>query len=201
MEKKKNKLQIIIPIIIAIILVIVFIYLDSRENDNNVPVEDIKYELLEPISKDENPLRIIEIQPDKMWGCASPETIKPETIKEPDKEWIISRTGAETKISLGKYRIINLSKTILEIPKIWLYFFSNELGRKEDNMYALEKSFVKGISLVVNGQERKLNLGGDKYMFIELDDYPFGDIYPYDKKIQEFEFLPLVVRNLLTIYL
>lgn len=188
MEAKKKYLQIIIPIVIALILVALFFYFDSIK-DNKPVNDDITYELLDLVSKDDNSARLTEIYPDKTWGCASPETIIPETLKEADKSWIIRRDAGEVKISLGKYRIKNLSKTILDIPKIWLYFFSEELGRENDNLFALQKSFVRGITLVVNGNERELKLGGDEYMFFELTDYPFGDIYPYDKNTaMDFEF-------------
>ena len=42
---------------------------------------------------------------------------------------------------------------------------------------------------MVNGHEREIKLGGDEYMFIELDDYPLGDYYPYENVDLEFEFL------------
>ena len=46
------------------------------------------------------------------------------------------------------------------------------------------------MTLVVNGYEKEIKLGGSEYMLIELDNYPLGDIYPYDEETYlEFEIL------------
>ena len=193
--KKKSALGIIIPIIIAVIVVAIFIYLDSRRGlepepePSNEPTTEEPIEALrpEPISPSQNPRR--EEQLDPRLGCASPLNIEPETLKEPDKEWVISREG-KTIISLGKYRITAPEYLVFDIPKLWLYFFSEKLSSRDDRMYGLEKSYISKIVLIVNDYERELKLGGDEYMFIELSDFPLGDLYPYDKEVVlDFEFL------------
>lgn len=186
--KKKIKWGIIVPVIVAILIVIVALYIDSLEDKPKPPKDNTELIFLDPVTPEENPKRKEEITDYTMYGCASPNTIKPVTIEEPDKEWVISEKGA--RISLGKYRIINPSKTITDFLKLWLYFFSEDLSDRDDNLYGLEKSYTKGITLIVNGKERAMKLGGDEYMFIELEDYPLGDLYPYDKKYGiDFEFV------------
>lgn len=190
-QTKKSKLGLIIPIIVAIVLVAVFVYLDYKKphtepEDTDQTQEDPKEQKdkeairPQPISPSENPRREEELDP--RLGCAGPVNIKPETLKEPDKEWIINKNG-KTFASLGKYRITAPSYLVFDIPKIWLYFFSEKLSDRENNLYGLEQSYVSGISLIVNDFERKISLGGEKYMFIELDDFPFGDLYPYDREV------------------
>lgn len=188
---KKIRLEIIIPIIIAIILVAVFVYLDYRSDQISEPSSNNESVVKpEPISPSENPEREKELEIGRDYGCASPATIEPDVMKEPDSVWKINRDGEKTIVSLGKYRINNSAKMVLDVTKLWLYFFSEDLSDREDNLYGIKKSYVSSITLVVNGNERKLKLGGDKYMFIELDDYPLGDLYPYLKKTAlEFEFL------------
>jgi len=190
-QTKKSKLGLIIPIIIAIILVAVFVYLDYKKpftepedidqtQEDQKEQEDKEAIRPQPISPSENPRRGEELDP--RLGCAGPVNIKPETLEEPDKEWIINKNG-KTFVSLGKYRITAPSYLVFDIPKIWLYFLSEKLSDRDDGFYGLERSYVSGISLMVNDFERKINLGGEKYMFIELDDFPFGDLYPYDREV------------------
>ena len=188
----KIKWQIIIPVIVAIIFVGIFLYLDYKRQSEMAPEEPdteqpIDTDRPKPVIPSENPRR--EEQLDPRLGCASPENIKPETLKEPDKEWIIDKNGKIT-ISLGKHRITAPIHLVFDIPRLWLYFFSEELSDRDDNLYGLEGSYVSKITLVVNDYERQIKLGGDKYMFIELDNYPLGDLYPYDKDVfLDFEFL------------
>lgn len=188
----KPKFQIIIPVIIAVIIVAVAFYIDyqNRKSEPEEPMPSDEPVLLLPISPEENPRRQEELGDLSFYGCASPGTIEPKIIKEQNKEWLIKRNGDATTISLGKYRITNPFRTIVGFPKIWLYFFSDKLSEREDGLYGLEKSYVSGITLMVNGSQRRLKLGGDEYMFVELDDYPFGDLYPFDKLYGiDFEFL------------
>lgn len=192
-QKRKIKLGVIIPIIVAILIVGVAIYLDYQKNKpepSPVDEQEVEFVFPKPISPSENPSRAQEIHPDKYWSCASPATVEPITIKPPDSNWIVDKTSQKATISLGKYRITNKAKTLLEIPKLWLYFLSEKLSNRDDKLYGLEKSYVSGAKLIVNEQEREIKLGGDEYMFIELDNYPLGDLYPYDKNIGlDFEFL------------
>lgn len=191
-KKKKFNWQIIIPIIVAIAVVAVFLYLDYKketvspeEPNNGQQIEEpIKPK---PISPSENPRR--EEQLDPRLGCASPANIEPETLKEPDKEWIIDKKGETIRVSLGKYKITTPVNLVFDIPTLWLYFFSEKLSEREDAFYGLKSSYTSRIILAVNGYERQIRLGGSEYMFVELSDYPLGDLYPYDKEVVlEFEF-------------
>lgn len=193
--RKKSIIGIILPIIVAIIIVAVFIYLDSKKglepepepNDEPTTEQPVETVRPKPISPSQNPRRGEQLNPQV--GCAGPPNIEPETLKEPDKEWIITKDG-KTMISLGKYRITAPVYLVFDIPKLWLYFFSDQLSSRDDKMYGLEQAYTSRIILMVNDYERELKLGGDEYMFIELDDFPLGDLYPYDKEaILEFEFL------------
>lgn len=197
---KRFNWQIIIPIIVAIAIVAVFIYLDYKrepaspeEPNGGQQSEEYKPK---PISPSENPRRAEQLNP--TIGCAGPVNIEPDVLVEADKEWAINKNGETTKVSLGKYKITAPINLLFDIPTLWLYFFSEKLSDREDALYGLEKSYVSRIVLSVNGYEREMKLGGDKYMFIELSDYPLGDLYPYDREtILEFEFfIELKCRNL-----
>lgn len=190
-KDKKSKWYIIIPIIIAVIFAALVFYFDykknssqNNQNPDNVPVSDYKPK---PIIPAENPRRSESLFAGI--GCAGPQHLEVETLKQPDSVWKIKKNGETTTVSLGKYRIYAPEKLVFDIPKLWLYFFSEKLGREDDGLYGLEASYVSDIRLVVNDYEKELNLGGDKYMFIELE-YPLGDLYPYDKSaILEYEIL------------
>jgi len=193
----KIKLEIIIPVVIAVILVAVFIYLDFKSKNQEPGTEPspgpgTQSEIVTP---SENSKRNQGLIPNIDYGCAGPASINLTTLKQPDSVWKISKE-AKT-ISLGKYRINPSQYIILDIPKLWLYFRSEKLSNREDNWYGLEKSYVSGMVLRVNGHEREIKLGGDEYMFIELSDYPLGDYYPYENMDLEFEFLiELKCKNL-----
>lgn len=193
--KKKNKLWIIIPIIIAIIVVAVFIYLDYRDKSKSVPEpnnnEQNEAYKPEPISPSDNPKRAMPINPDELahYGCGGPQHLEGEVLKQPDSIWEIKKDGSLIEISLGKYRIIAPANTVFDITKLWLYFFSEKLSKRDDQIYALESSYMSRMRLIVNGYEKEIKLGGDEYMLIELD-YPFGDLYPYDRLANlEYEFI------------
>lgn len=191
--KKKTRWQIILPVILAIIIVGIFIYLDYKNRppkptppNNNQSVYKPK-----PISPSENPQRTEPLTPDQLihYGCAGPDHLEAKTLKQPDSIWEVKKSGETTKVSLGKYKITASKDTIFDIKKLWLYFFSEKLGREEDKFYALESSYVSRMLLVVNDYEKEIKLGGDEYMLIELD-YPLGDLYPYDKEaVLEYEFI------------
>jgi hypothetical protein len=186
-KEKRSKWYIIVPIIIAVAFAAILFYFDSKKNppeNNQNPVSDYKPK---PVIPAENPRRSETLS--SGIGCAGPDNLKTETLKQPDTIWEIKKSGETTTISLGKYRINAPGERVFDIPKFWLYFYSEKLGREEDGLYGLEASYVSGIRLIVNGYEQELNLGGDEYMFIELD-YPLGDLYPYDKSaILEYEIL------------
>lgn len=192
-KTKKINWAIIIPAIVALIIVAVFIYLDyKRPGDDNSPIPPSSSEEYkpEPVSLKDNPRRAEAITDISKYGCASPATIEPTITKEPDMVWAIPKNNESRTISLGRYKIKNPVRTVLDIRKLWLYFFSDKLSDREDGVYALEKSYVSKMTIIVNGYEKEIKLGGSEYMLIELPDYPLGDIYPYDREtFLEFEVL------------
>lgn len=192
-KSKKINWAIIAPAIVAVIIVAVIIYLDYRRTgDDNSPTPPSNSEEYKPkpVSLKDNPKRAEAITDISKYGCASPATIEPIITKEPDKIWTIPKDGSANVVSLGKYKIKNLAYTVLDIRKLWLYFFSDKLSTRDDKVYALEKSYVSKMTLVVNGYEQEIKLGGSEHMLIELSDYPLGDIYPYDREtFLEFEVL------------
>ncbi len=190
-KNKKSKWYFIMPIIVALIFAGLLFYFDIRksnkENENHqeiVPVSDYKPQ---PVSPQENPRRSEELFAGI--GCAGPADLKYEVLKQPDAVWEIKKSGETTTVSLGKYRLYAPEKKIFDIPKFWLFFYGEKLGREEDGIFSLESSYVSGMRLIVNGFEQKISLGGDEYMLIELN-YPLGDLYPYDRAATlEYEFL------------
>ncbi len=191
-ENKKINWKIILPLIAVLIIVGIFIYQDYRKNENNPgnpPTSQEEYRPV-PVSKTDNPRRSEAIVDNSKYGCASPATIVPAVTKEANATWTIPKDGSTNTISLGKYKIKNPIYTLMDIPKLWLYFESNKLSDRDDKVYALEKSYVAKMTLIVNDQAQEIKLGGDEYMLLELDNYPLGDIYPYDKEtVLEFEIL------------
>lgn len=193
-EEKSKKINrpIVAFLVIIVIAAAVFLYVDyqkTKNNSQNPPISGEEYKP-KPISRDDNPRRAEAIKDNSKYGCASPDTIKPIITKEADKTWTIPKDGTTKTVSLGKYKIKNPIYTTLDIPKLWLYFSSDELSDRDDKVYSLEKSYISKMTLVVNGYEKEIKLGGSEYMLIELADYPFGDIYPYDKETYlEFEVL------------
>jgi len=193
--KRKIKWQIIAPIILAIIVVGVFLYLDYRNRPKKQPQPEEEEQSSsykpQPISPLENPKRAIPLTFEQLaiYGCAGPHHLESATVKELDKIWEIKKDGSVTRVNLGKYRINAPFNTVFDIMKLWLYFFSEKLSDRDDQVYALESSYVSKIILIVNDYEKEVKLGGDEYMLIELD-YPLGDLYPYDKAaVLEYEFI------------
>jgi len=194
--KKKLKWQFFIPVIIAVIIGGAFIYVDyiKKEKPENIEPNNEQTDIYKPkpLPPSENPRRAEALTEEQLakYGCGGPDSFRVETIKDPDHIWLINKMGETTTVSLGKYKINAPKNTIFDIQKLWLYFFSEKLGREKDNIYALENSYVSRMLLVVNDYKKEIKLGGDEYMLIELDNYPFGDIYPYDQAaVWEFEFL------------
>lgn len=189
---KKLNWPIIIFLIIIIIAAGIFFYIDYQKTKNNsqnqiTPEEEY---MPEPVSRENNPRRAEAIKDNSKYGCVSPETIKPIITKEADTKWEIPKDDATKTISLGKYKIKNSIYTLMDVPKLWVYFKSNKLSDRDDDLYSLEQSYVSKMNLVVNGYKKEIKLGGSEYMLIELDNYPLGDIYPYDKATSlEFEIL------------
>jgi hypothetical protein len=152
----------------------------------------------QPIKPAENPARQDPLDEKLGYGCSGPGSFKPETVKTADTVWLIKKDGSETKISLGKYKMPLLERTVVDVNKIWFYFLSNSLSKRDDKWYGLESSYVSGMALSINGYEREINLGGDEYMFMELTSYPLGDWYPYvQERYVEFEiFITLKCKNI-----
>ena len=190
--KKKKIWYLIIPIIVALIVGGVLFYLDSKKvpsTETNPGDTGFEYRP-QPISPQNNPKRAEQLPPESAYyGCAGPLQLETQTLKQPDAVWEPKKDGSTTTVSLGKYRIKAPTKTIFDITKFWLYFYSEKLGRKGDSLYGLQASYVSKIRLVVNDFESEVKLGGPDYMLLELD-YPLGDLYPYDKAaILDYEIL------------
>lgn len=184
--EKKNKLWFIIPVLVAVIAVAVFLYLDYKNKPKPEPGPNNGGQTStykpQPVSPSENPLRAIPLDPAKVsqYGCAGPQHLEAVTLNEPDRVWEIKKNGNTTRVSLGKYRISAPAMTVFDIKKLWLYFYSEKISERDDNIYALENSYTSRMLIIVNGYEKEIKLGGDEYMLIELD-YPLGDLYPYEK--------------------
>jgi len=86
-------------------------------------------------------------------------------------------------VSLGKYYLPIEPNTVLRISKLWLYFLSNQLSEREDRLYGLEDSYLSKIILKVGDDSKEIKLGkSGEHSFIELDNCPFGNIYPVEYK-------------------
>lgn len=200
--KNKSKWQFLVPIFLAIIVVGVFIYLDYK-NKPKIEPEPSGYNQIseyrpQPVLPSENPSREKELDASLGYGCAGPQHLEGKEIKPADSVWEIKKDSGTTKISLGKYRIDAPERLVFDIKKLWLYFLSDKLSeRRDDLIYPLEASYVSKMFLTVNGYEKEINLGGNEYMLIELD-YPLGDLYPYIKDtILEYEItLELKCKNI-----
>ena len=151
----------------------------------------------QPIKPTENPARQEPLDEKLGYGCGGPGSFKSETTGQPSTVWTIKKDGSETKVSLGKYKLPLLERTVIDPNKIWFYFLSDKLSTRDDKWYGLESSFVSGMILSVNGYEKDISLGGDEYMFMELTGYPLGDWYPYvQERYVEFEiFVKLKCKN------
>jgi|GEM_PF-1239756 len=181
--KKKSFWYIIIPVVIALIAAGLLFYFDTKKTppENNTNNNNETEYRPQPVSPENNPARANQLPPESAYyGCAGPVQLDVQTLKQPDAVWELKKDGSTTTVSLGKYRIKAPAKSFFDITKLWLYFFSSKLGRAEDSLYGLQSAYVSKIRLVVNDYESEVKLGGDEYMFIELE-YPFGDLYPYDK--------------------
>jgi len=200
--RNKSKWQLLIPIFLAIIVAGIFIYLDYKNKPKIEPGpnegEQISEYRPQPVFPSENPSREKELDVNLGYGCAGPQHLEGKELKPADSVWEIKKDGTSTKISLGKYRIDAPERLVFDIKKLWLYFLSDKLSeRRDDLIYSLEASYVSKMFLAVNGYEKEINLGGDEYMLIELD-YPLGDLYPYTKTtILEYEItLELKCKNI-----
>jgi len=113
------------------------------------------------------------------------------TIKPADETLLISKDQEKKIFSLGKFKLPLETYTILKIPKLWLYFSSEALSDRDDKLYGLEDSYLSRIILKVGKQSREISLGKTgEHMFIELDDCPFGNIYPLNRETElNFEIL------------
>jgi len=184
----------IAPVILAIIVVGIFVYWDyankPKAEPNPTEEENSDYRP-QPVPPSENPKRQIPLTPEQAanYGCAGPQHLQATTIKEPDAVWEIKSDGSTTVVSLGKYRITAPQNTVFDIKNLWLYFFSEKLSTRDDQIYPLQSSYVSRMRLVVNDYEQEIKLGGDEYMLIELN-YPLGDLYPYDRvAVLDYEIL------------
>lgn len=91
----------------------------------------------------------------------------------------IKKDQEKTLFSLGRFKLPLETNTVVAIPKLWLYFFSEKLSNREDKMYGLEDSYLSRILVKVGDKTKEINLGkSDTHSFIELTDCPLGNIYP-----------------------
>ena len=188
---KRNIWYIVIPVVIALAAAGVLFYLDTQKTPPITNSDDTAFQYRpQPVSPENNPRRAEQLPADlSTYGCAGPGQLEVQTLKQPDAFWELKKDGSTTTVSLGKYRIKAPAKTIFDINKFWLYFYSEKLGRKDDGLYGIQLSYVSKIRVVVNDFESVVKLGGPDYMFIELE-YPLGDLYPYDKAaILDYEIL------------
>ena len=213
---KKKALTIIILLIIVVAAVVLGIrFLSGEDNwicesgkwvkhgnpSSPMPTEPCKKTAVstgQPIKPTENPARQEPLDEKLGYGCGGPGSFKPETVTQADAVWTIKKDGSETKVSLGKYKLPLLERTVIDLNKIWFYFLSDSLSTRDDKWFGLESAYVSGMTLSVNGYEQEIALGGNEYMFIELTGYPFGDWYPYvQERYAEFEiFVRLKCKNI-----
>ena len=116
----------------------------------------------------------------------------PFIIEEPPVQFLEINKNQEKRIfSLGRFKLNLEPNTVLQIPKLWLYFFSEKLSNREDNMYGLEDSYLSKIILKVGDKTKEIKLSkSNEHSFIELEDCPLGNIRPVNYGTSlEFEFL------------
>lgn len=215
-NKKKMVLTIILLAIIIIGGVVLGLRLISGEDDwicdngkwvkhgnpsspmPTKPCDKTSVSTGEPIKPTENPARQEPLDSSLGYGCGGPGSFKAETTGDPSAVWKIKKDGSETTVSLGKYKLPLLERTVIDLNKIWFYFQSNVLSERDDKWYGLESSYNSGMIFSVNGYEQEVKLGGDEYMFVELTGYPLGDWYPYIReRYVEFEiFVKLKCKNI-----
>jgi hypothetical protein len=219
-EKPANKKKLILTIVILAIIIVAGVifglrFLSGEDNwicENGkwikhgnpsasmptTPCSKTAVSTGQPIKPAENPARQDPLDQKLGYGCGGPGTFKSETTKQPDAIWQIKTDGSETKVSLGKYKMPLPERTVIDVNKVWLYFSSNALSKREDGWFGLESSYVSGMTLSINGYEEGIKLGGDEYMFMELTGYPLGDFYPYvQERYVEFEiFVTLKCKNI-----
>lgn len=114
------------------------------------------------------------------------------TLEKQTSEFLEIKAGRKNKLfSLGKFTLNLEPNTVLKIPKLWLYFFSEKLSDREDGLYGLRDSYLSNIILKTGSKTQEINLGrSGEHSFIELVDCPLGNIYPVDKETElDFEFL------------
>ena len=116
----------------------------------------------------------------------------PFIIEEPPAQFLEINKNQEKKIfSLGRFKLNLEPNTYLQIPKLWLYFFSEQLSKRDDKLYGLEDSYLSKIILKVGEETKEIKLSkSNEHSFIELEDCPLGNIRPVNYGTSlEFEFL------------
>lgn len=103
----------------------------------------------------------------------------------------IKKDQEKRMFSLGKYKLPLETNAALRVTKLWLYFFSEKLSDREDNLYGLEDSYLSRIVLKVGNKSKEINLGrSGEHSFIELSDCPLGNIQAIDYETElTFEIL------------
>lgn len=126
--------------------------------------------------------------PNKYNAVSSLEFVQ---IKPADDTLLIGKDQQKRMFSLGKFKLPLETYTILNISKLWLYFSSDVLSDRDDKLYGLEDSYLSRIILNVEKQSQEISLGKTgEHTFLELDDCPFGPIYPLNYETEmNFEIL------------
>lgn len=115
--------------------------------------------------------------------------------KEPNQTWLISKDRTKRTVSLGSYKLPLEKNTFLRIPKIWIIFSSQALSNRDDKIYGLEDSYLSKIFIRKDSEVEEIGLSkSGEHMFLELADYPLGNIVPLNYE-SDFEFEILVELN------
>lgn len=148
--------------------------------DNPDDVGQVKLKpKLQPEENLEEGCKEVEYNPDIDYNFAGSLDV---VIEEPAVEFLeIKKDKQKRLFSLGKFKLNLEPNIVLRIPKLWLYFFSEELSDREDNLYGLEDSYLSKIILKRGEKAREVKLGkSDEHSFLELMDCPLGNIYQVD---------------------
>lgn len=215
--KRKKKLikdpRILIPLITILvgilIITAVFLIINLEQEPEPTTPNGDEPNPIDPEPKPDSGLKpgpadpTLKPQPGEPWEECKQIEYNPEVdynfvgsldfieIEPNDKVIEIKKNGSKKIISLGKFRLPLEKNTILAIPTVWLYFFSEKLSDRDDKLYALENSYLSKIIFKQGKVSREINIGkGKTHSFIELVKCPIGNVYPVNYETYlDFEFL------------
>jgi hypothetical protein len=185
---KKHK-KILIPTIIALgiiilIIVAVLILIKKPQPSGSMPKPQPNFDVWETCKQ----MRY-DINKQDQYNFLGALDFVEET---PHTEIIeIKPTPEKQLISLGKFTLNLEPNTVLVINKLWLYFSSEKLSDRDDNLYGLEDSYLSKIIIKKGNLTQEIKLGDTgEHSFIELDNCPLGNIYAVDYATQiDFEIM------------